>query len=139
MRRRQARLQVRQQSHRHQSRPARAGSSTGGTTTKPNKSLAKNSIYAVDLGDTQVSCKVKVRSPKPPLKDSNLASYGKRLVGCLVKAFAEPLAAYGINLTTPKIKAYRNTIKTPCGRFGQNGCPGLLLLDYPDDLLAGDR
>ena len=100
-----------------------AGSSTGGTTTKPNKSLAKNSIYAIDLGDTQVSCKVKVRSPKPPLKDSNLASYGKRLVRCLVKAFAEPLAAYGINLTTPKIKTYRNTIKTPCGRFGQNGAP----------------
>ena len=100
-----------------------AGSSTGGTTTRLNRSLAKNSIYAVDLGDTRVSCKVKVRSPKPPLKDANLASYGKRLVGCLVKAFAKPLAAYGIHLTAPKIKAYRNTIKTPCGRFGQKGAP----------------
>ena len=44
-------------------------------------------------------------------------------MGCLVKAFGEPLAAYGIELTTPKIKVYRNTIKTPCGRFGQKGAP----------------
>ena len=100
-----------------------AGSSTGRTPTRPNRSLAKNSIYAIDLGDTRVSCKVKVRSPKPPLKDANLAAYGKKLVGCLVKAFAKPLAAHGIELTTPKIKAYRNTIKTPCGRFGQRGAP----------------
>ena len=66
---------------------------------------------------------MKVRSPQPPLTDASLASYGKKLVGCLVKAFAEPLAAHGIELTTPKIKVYRNTIKTPCGRFGQKGAP----------------
>jgi predicted metalloprotease len=88
-----------------------------------NRSLAKNSIYAIDLGDTRVSCKVEVRSPQPPLKDANLAAYGKKLVGCLLKAFAAPLAAYGIELTTPKIKVYRSTIKTPCGRFGQKGAP----------------
>ena len=99
------------------------GSSTGQTPTRLNRSLAKNSIYAVDLGGTRVSCTVKVRSPQPPLKDSSLASYGKKLVGCLVKAFAQPLAAYGIELTTPKIKVYRNTIKTPCGRFGQKDAP----------------
>jgi uncharacterized protein len=99
------------------------GSSTGQVGTRLNRSLAKNSIYAVDLGDTRVSCKVKVRSPQPPLKDANLAAYGKKLVGCLLKAFAAPLAAYGIELTTPKIKVYRNTIKTPCGRFGQKGAP----------------
>jgi uncharacterized protein len=100
-----------------------AGSSTGRTPTRPNKSLAKNSIYAVDLGGTRVSCKVKVRSPKPPLKDADLGAYGKKLVGCLVKAFAKPLAARGIALSTPKIKAYRGTIKTPCGRFTQPGAP----------------
>ena len=100
-----------------------AGSSTGGTPAPLNRSLAKNSIYAVDLGGTRVSCAVKVRSPKPPLKDANLATYGKKLVSCLVKAFAKPLAVYGIDLTTPKIKAYRKTIKTPCGRFGQRGAP----------------
>jgi uncharacterized protein len=88
-----------------------------------NTSLAKNSIYAVDLGNAQVSCKIKVRSPKPPLRDKNLGSYGKRLVNCLVKAFGKPLAADGIELSTPKIKAYRKTIKTPCGRFGQRDAP----------------
>lgn len=100
-----------------------AESSTGGTPARLNRSLAKNSIYAVDLGDTRVSCTVKVRSPKPPLKDANLASYGKKLVSCLVKAFAKPLAIYGIDLTAPKIKAYRKSIKTPCGRFRQRGAP----------------
>jgi uncharacterized protein len=99
------------------------GSSTGRTPARPNKSLARNSIYAVDLGDTRVSCKVKVRSPKPPLKDADLSSHGKKLVRCLVKAFAKPLAAHGIELTTPKVKAYRNTIKTPCGKFHQRGAP----------------
>jgi predicted metalloprotease len=45
------------------------------------------------------------------------------LVNCLVKAFAKPLAARGIQLNKPKIKAYRKTIKTPCGRFGQRDAP----------------
>jgi uncharacterized protein len=98
-------------------------SGTGQTGTRLNRSLAKNSIYAIDLGDTHVSCKVNVRSPQRPLTDASLAPYGRRLVGCLVKAFGEPLAAHGIELTTPKIKVYRNTIKTPCGRFGQKGAP----------------
>ena len=99
------------------------GSSTGRTPGRPNKSLARNSIYAVDLGDTRVSCKVRVRSPNPPLKDADLSAYGKKLVQCLVKAFEKPLAAHGIGLTTPKVKAYRKTIKTPCGRFHQRGAP----------------
>jgi uncharacterized protein len=99
------------------------GSSTGQTGTRLDRSLARNSIYAIDLGGTSVSCKVKVRSPQRPLTDASLAPYGRRLVDCLVKAFGEPLAVYGIELTTPKIKVYRNTIKTPCGRFGQKGAP----------------
>jgi predicted metalloprotease len=99
------------------------GSSTGRTPARPNRSLAKNSIYAVDLGATRVACKVKVRSPKPPLKDAKLASYGEMLVRCLMKAFDKPLAAHGIELTRPKVKAYRNTIKTPCGRFNQSRAP----------------
>jgi hypothetical protein len=80
------------------------GSSTGGTPDRPNRSLAKNSIYAVDLGGARVTCKVKVRAPKPPLKDANLAAYGEKLVRCLMKAFDKPLAAYGIELTRPKVK-----------------------------------
>ena len=100
-----------------------AGSSTGRPPIRPNTSLAHNSIYAVDLGGLEVSCKVKVRSPQPPLKDADLSAYGKKLVGCLVKAFGKPLAAQGIALTTPKVKAYRDTIKTPCGRFAQREAP----------------
>ena len=98
-------------------------SSTGQAGTRLNRSLAKNSIYAIDLGGTDVSCKVKVRSPQRPLTDASLGPYGRRIVGCLVKAFGEPLAAHGIELTTPKIKVYSKTIKTPCGRFGQKGAP----------------
>jgi uncharacterized protein len=98
-------------------------SGQGQASSQLNTSLAKNSIYAVDLGDVRVSCKVKVRSPKPPLRDSSLSAYGKKLVNCLVKAFAKPLAAQGIYLTTPKVKAYRHTIKTPCGRFSQRDAP----------------
>jgi hypothetical protein len=95
----------------------------GQTSSQINTSLKKNSIYAVDLGGVAVSCKVKVRSPKPPLQDAKLAGYGKKLVSCLVKAFAKPLAARGIELPTPKVKAYRHTIRTPCGRFGQRDAP----------------
>ena len=98
-------------------------SGQGQTRNQSNTSLAKNSIYAVDLGGVRVSCKVKVRSPKPPLRDANLATYERKLVGCLVKAFEKPLAARGIELTTPKVKAYAKTIKTPCGRFGQRDAP----------------
>jgi uncharacterized protein len=98
-------------------------SGQGQTHRRLNTSLAKNSIYAVDLDHARVSCKIKVRSPKPPLQDINLGSYGKRLVSCLVKAFAKPLDAHGIQLSTPRMKAYRKTIKTPCGRFGQRDAP----------------
>jgi predicted metalloprotease len=100
-----------------------AKSGHGETSSEINTSLKKNSIYAVDLGDVRVTCNVKVRSPKPPLQDAKLAGYGKKLVGCLMKSFAKPLAAQGIELSTPKIKAYRRTIKTPCGRFGQRDAP----------------
>ena len=95
----------------------------GQSRRQANTSLAKNSIYAVDLGDAQVPCAVKVRSPQSPLQDADLAAYGKKLVGCMVKTFAKPLAAQGIELSTPKVKTYRRTIKTPCGQFGQSVAP----------------
>ena len=102
---------------------ATAKSGHGQTTSQANTSLKKNSIYAVDLGAVRTTCTVKVRSPKPPLQDSKLAAYGKKLVGCLMKSFAKPLAARGIELSTPRVKAYRRTIKTPCGRFSQRDAP----------------
>jgi predicted metalloprotease len=102
---------------------ATAKSGHGQTTSQANTTLKKNSIYAVDLGAVRTTCTVKVHSPKPPLQDSKLAEYGKKLVGCLMKSFAKPLAARGIELSTPRVKAYRRTIKTPCGRFGQRDAP----------------
>jgi uncharacterized protein len=109
------------------SSPSEAGatpnSGQGQSRGQANISLAKNSIYAVDLSDVQVSCAIKVRSPQPPLQDADLAAYGKKLVGCMVKAFAKPLAAQGIELSAPKVKTYRRTIKTPCGQFGQSVAP----------------
>jgi uncharacterized protein len=98
-------------------------SGQGQSRKQGNTSLAKNSIYAIDLGDAQVSCAVRVRSPQPPLKDAQLAAYGKKLVECLVKTFAKPLAAQGIELSTPNVKTYRRTIETPCGKFGQSVAP----------------
>jgi predicted metalloprotease len=98
-------------------------SGQGRTHTQSNTSLARNSIYDVDLGGVRISCKIRVRSPKPPLRDASLAAYGKKLVGCLVKAFDKPLEARGIDLTKPKIKAYPKTIKTPCGKFDQRDAP----------------
>jgi predicted metalloprotease len=41
----------------------------------------------------------------------------------MVKAFEKPLAKKGFELTTPKIKVYRTSVKSPCGRLGQNGAP----------------
>jgi uncharacterized protein len=102
----------------HASSPstATATPNSGESRRQANTSLAKNSIYAVDLGDAQVYCEVRVRSPQPPLQDAKLAAYGKKLVGCMVKTFAKPLAAQGIELSTPNVKTYRRTIKTPCGK-----------------------
>ena len=92
-------------------------------TGSPDRTLAKNSLYAVDLGGTQVSCGITVRPAKPPLRNAELAPYLRSLVKCLVKVHRKPLAARGFTVTEPKIKVYRSTIDAPCGRFGQRGAP----------------
>ena len=102
---------------------ATPNSGRGQSRGQANTSLARNSIYAVDLSGAQVSCTVEVRSPQRPLQDATLAAYGKKLVGCMIKVFAKPLAAQGIELSTPKVKTYRRTIKTPCGQFSQSVAP----------------
>ena len=89
----------------------------------PDRSLKKNSIYTIDLGGTRVRCSVRVRSAKPPVANSNLAPYLRTLMKCMVKAFKKPLAEEGFELTTPKVKVYRKTIKSPCGKLGQNAAP----------------
>ena len=100
-----------------------ARSGHGQTPTQPNTSLEEEHHLCRRSRWRRIACKVKVRSPKPPLQDAKLAAYGKKLVGCLIKTFAKPLAAHGIQLRTPKVKTYRHTIKTPCGRFGQRDAP----------------
>ena len=85
-------------------------------------SLKKNSLYRIDLAGSG-SCKVKVRRPKPPLKNSALAPYLRSVVGCLVDAFREPLKKQGFSLTTPKVKTFKGSIGTPCGRLGSYSNP----------------
>jgi uncharacterized protein len=89
----------------------------------PNRSLANNSLYAVDLGGTQVTCGITIRPAKPPLRNAALAPYLRRLVKCLVKVHRKPLAARGFTLTEPRIKVYRSRVDAPCGRFDQKGAP----------------
>jgi predicted metalloprotease len=95
----------------------------GRSPTGPNQTLAKNTLYTVDLGDRSVNCSIRVRRPKPPLDDQDLAPYLQTVAKCLAKAFRAPLAAKGFTLQTPKIKTYRKSLKTPCGKFGQRGAP----------------
>jgi len=92
-------------------------------TGSPDRSLRRNSLYAVDLDGTQVSCGITVRRPKPPLGNAELAPYLRSLLKCLVKVHRKPLAARGFTVTEPKIKVYRSTVNAPCGRFDQKGAP----------------
>jgi predicted metalloprotease len=91
---------------------------------EPNRSLlTKNRVYDVNLDGVRVACEITVHSPKPPLRNSDLAPYTSSLLNCMVKVFRKPLAAEGFILTTPKVKVYRASIKSPCGRFDQRGAP----------------
>ena len=90
---------------------------------KPDRSLKTNSLYRVDLSGARVSCSIKVRSPKPPLRNADMAVYTRSLLNCMVKVFSKPLEAEGFALSAPKVKVYRSSIKSPCGRFDQKGAP----------------
>ncbi len=91
--------------------------------TAPDRSLATNSLYRIDLGGRQVRCTVKVRDPRPPLRNADLAPYLRTVVGCLTKAFRAPLADVGFDLETPQVRTYSKTVKTPCGSFGRKRAP----------------
>ena len=118
---------------------ATAKSGHGQTTSQANTSLKKNSIYAVDLGAVQTTCTVKVRSPKPPLQDSKLAGYGKKLVGCLMKSFAKPLAAQRNRAQHSQGQGVPPHDQDAVRAVRPAGCAGVLLLGHPDHLLAGER
>jgi predicted metalloprotease len=90
---------------------------------RPNRSLTRNSLYAVDLGGTRVTCGIKIRRAKPPLRNADLAPYLRSVVKCLMKVHRKPLAARGFTVTEPRIRVYRATVSSPCGRFDQKGAP----------------
>jgi predicted metalloprotease len=90
---------------------------------RPNRSLTRNTLYAVDLDGTRVTCGIKVRPAKPPLRNADLAPYLRSVVKCLMKVHRKPLADQGFKLTEPRIKVYRATVSSPCGRFDQKGAP----------------
>jgi len=89
---------------------------------RPDESLKGNSVYDIDLS-TSGTCKAKIRRPKPPLKNSALAPYLRSLVKCFNSAFEGPLTKQGFTVTTPKVKTYKGTTKTPCGQLGSNTNP----------------
>ena len=70
-----------------------------------------------------VTCGIRVRPPKPPVRNADLAPYLRSLVKCLVKVHRKPLAAQGFTLTEPKIRVYRSIVTAACGRFDQKGAP----------------
>ena len=89
----------------------------------PDQTLADNNLYTVDLGGRTIRCSMRVRPPRPPLDDKDLAPYLRTVANCLVTAFSKPLAQQGFILETPRIKTYRRSLKSPCGRFRQRGAP----------------
>ncbi len=103
--------------------PTPAEPTPAGPESAPDQSLASNSAYSIDLSAQSVRCSLRVRGPKPPVADAALAPYLRSIARCLTKAFAKPLAVEGFTLETPKIKTYRKTLETPCGKFGQRDAP----------------
>ncbi len=101
--------------------PSRSASTPAQSRT-PDLSLKKNTVYSIDLSGRGL-CQAKIRRPKPPLKNSALAPYLRTVVTCLVNAFRAPLAAKGFALTTPKIKTFKKSVKTPCGTLGSRTNP----------------
>lgn len=102
---------------------ARHGGPRAKPKPKPNQSLTRNSLYAVDLGGARVRCGIRVRTPKPPVRNADLAPYLRSLVKCMVKVHRGPLAARGFAVSEPGIKVYKSVTSTPCGKFDQKGAP----------------
>ena len=64
-----------------------------------------------------------MRRPKPPLADSRLAAYLRSLLPCLMDTFRGPLTAQGFTLTTPAIKTFKSSVRTPCGTVRASSNP----------------
>jgi hypothetical protein len=101
--------------------PSAHSSRSGGATT--DRTLRSNRIYDLRLAVGKGACRLTVRRPIPPLKDSELGPYIGRVVACLVKVFTQPLAQEGIGLSPPKAKTFRGTTATPCGKLTAKAAP----------------
>jgi predicted metalloprotease len=93
------------------------------TAKEPQTGLIKNSIYGLELDRGEAECSIKVRRPKPPLKNSKLKPYLEDLVDCMVKVYRKPFAKIGFELSTPRIRPYSGKIAAPCGDLDQHGSP----------------
>ncbi|NYE73060.1 neutral zinc metallopeptidase [Microlunatus parietis] len=103
--------------------PTPAPSRPTSTPKGPDTGLIKNALYDLELERGDGDCDIEVRRPKPPLKDSRLKPYLEDVVDCMVKLYRKPLDKIGFDLSTPKIKTYGGTVRSPCGRLDQNGSP----------------
>ena len=89
----------------------------------PQTGLIKNSLYGLELDRGEAECSIRVRRPKPALKNSKLKPYLEDLVDCMVKVYRKPFAKLGFELSTPKVKPYSGTVEAPCGDLDQDGSP----------------
>lgn len=90
---------------------------------EPETGLSKNSLYNLELKRGEGECSIKVRRPKPALKNSKLKPYLEDLVDCMVKVYRKPFAGLGFELSTPKVRPYSGKIEAPCGDLDQDGSP----------------
>ena len=106
----------------HLPAPSRAPRNNS-SPASPTRGAKTNSLYALDLPTGQGWCRLPVRAPKPPLRDSQLAPYLDKVVKCLSTALQGPLARSGFRLATPSVNAYRGSVRTPCGRLSSKASP----------------
>ena len=104
-----------------ESGPAQVPSSSA-KPRRPQVGLEKNGLYAIDLSG-RGTCKARIRRPMPPVEDAALAAHLRTLVSCLTAAFRGPLTERGFTLTTPKVKTFKGSTRTPCGLLSSRSNP----------------
>jgi predicted metalloprotease len=85
--------------------------------------LKASPLYFVNLKAGTGVCRIAVRPPQPPLKDSELAPYVRRVVGCLTTVLRAPLAKENIALTAPRVRSFKGSVATPCGKLSATAAP----------------
>ena len=83
----------------------------------------KNTIYTIDLGSNPGHAATSTYghpSPRWQQQPGFLPADPGQVHG---QGVLEALGRKGFDLSTPKVKVYKKSIKSPCGRFNQNGAP----------------